>query len=260
MGLTDEWPEFCPNFELKVDVTSGSLSLVAPSNLLNHADYEVANGEVRGTVFKNGSKQGAITINAQTGALSITAFSVSNGDTIEFRLHALRRTGLPWMTHTVMERSAVLVVSGNGQTVFDGSTNVAKVPAFDLAFGWDSNNALKVGMRVTASDNATQSMAVTTRLHGTCPNSASSSSFSMTDTTNTQSHTATFGKADMLSEAAIEMTLQSAGSAPYQKDRVVLLFQENGDVPTYPASFPTSGTLIKQEKVTGTTKLRMFRP
>ncbi|MFZ5480478.1 MAG: hypothetical protein ACOZNI_27195 [Myxococcota bacterium] len=261
MGVEDDWPAFCPNLELKLDVTNGTLSFVSPSKLVNYADYDVTNKEVRGAIFKNGVKQGSLTISATDGAITAGTFSVSTGDTIEVRVRAVHRTSLPWYTHAALERSAVMTVpSGNSQTTFDGSNNVVTVPSFDLAFGWDANNNFKVGVKVTASDNASQSFSVTTRLHGTCPNAASSTTFSATDTTNTQTHVASFTKSDMTSEAVLEMSLQSAASAPYQKDRWLLFFQEGPDVPTYPTGFPTSGTLLKQERVANSTKLRLYRP
>ncbi|MFZ5476787.1 MAG: hypothetical protein ACOZNI_08440 [Myxococcota bacterium] len=263
MTIGQDWPDFKhPELEVKLDVTGGTLTFVSPSKLINHAGFDVANGEVRGAVFKNGTKAATISIDSSTGALSIAGFSVSTGDVIEVRLQATMRTSLPWFTHARLTRSAFATVpSGNSQTTFGRATNPACVPGFDLAFGWDANDNLKVGVKVTSSDGASQSQTMATRLHGTCPSSSSSSTFSMTDTVNAQYHTSSFARSGMDAEAVIEWSLQSAGSTPYQKDTVLLAFEVASAVPAFPGSFPSAGNVhLRQAKVAGTAELDLSRP
>ena len=259
MSVTDEWPEYRPDLQIKVDITSGSMTLASPSALLNYSEFDLAAPEIRGVIYKNGAKQGSVTISSSTGALSASAVSVTTNDQIEIRFFALGRLSLPWFTRHRLERSVFFTVpAGNSIFLFDSSNNPMPVPAFDLTFGWDGNDNLKLGFKVMGDDGASQDLTVYTRLFGNCPNSNSSTVIDLDDTTNAQTHVSTFTKGNMDADAEVELHLKSGTGSTRQEDRVRIFFQLRDDLPTYNTSFPTSGTLIKQVK--DGTGLKVYRP
>jgi hypothetical protein len=209
MSIADQWPEYAPDVSLKVDITSGVLTLVSPSVLNNHADFDLSAPSIRGTVFKNGAKVGTISIDSSTGALSMSGLNVSTGDHVMFEFQAIGIVSLPWISRLVMSRMVFLdVPAGNAQITFDGSNNTMPIPGHDFAFGWSSGN-LKAAVKVASSDGAGQSPVLYTRLFGTSPDQESSTTISLSNTSTAQVQTSSFADSAMVRDAEIELYWKS---------------------------------------------------
>jgi len=164
MSVITQWFKSGPRTEIHVDITSGSLTLTSASKLLNYADYGWNPDDVTGAIYKNGSSAATLGINSSTGAITSSAVSVAQGDVVEVRLEFTGKFSWPFHNKMVARRSAFLVVpAGNATFDFDDGNNKQPVPGFELGFGWDSANKLKVGFKVASADGASQSLAAYSR-------------------------------------------------------------------------------------------------
>lgn len=254
MGVVIEWVRFSPKTELRLDVTGGSLTLGSASKLVNYADYGWDPAQVVGTIFKNGTSAGAVSINTSTGALTASAVSVATSDEIEVRLEYTGRFSWPYHNKMISRRSAFWTVpAGTNSIEFDDGHNKQPVPDVELGFGWDASDNLKVGVKVAAADGASQSMALFTRR---LPSAQSSSStISLSNTTSIQTHTSEFDKSEITGDFEIEWVLDSASGNPRQQDRVRLVFSTKALVPSYPPDFPGSDVSMVQLRSNGKLKL-----
>lgn len=252
------WPEYVPDQVLKIDFTNGSMTLAAGSRLRNYGDYDMgaATPETKGEVWKNGSKQGDITIDAHTRALTISSVSVSSGDDIEFRMEfTCGHASAPWDNKIVLRRTAFLEVSGNNEVVtFDASTNAMPVPTWRSTFGWDASDNFKWGIVVDDDDSASQDMTLWTRLVGTTPDQESSSTIDL-DTTNTQTHVSSFDKTDVDTKFEVETLLKSGTGTTRQETRCKFVFNDVDEVPSYSSSFPSDDVLLDQVKVKASARI-----
>jgi hypothetical protein len=255
MSIENQWPDYAPDITLKVDITSGVMTLVSPSTLVNYADFDHSAPDIRGTVFKNGARVGPIAINSSTGALSMSSVNVSNGDHVMFEFQAIGIVSLPWNSRLVMSRMLFLdVPAGNTQITFDGSNNTMPIPGYDFAFGWSSGN-LKAALKVASSDSASQSPVLYTRLFGTSPDQESSTTISLANTSTAQVQTSGFADTAMVRDVEIELFWKSGTGSTRQEERFRMIWSHRDDVPPYPSSFPSSGRQLVIQKVNGGTKL-----
>ncbi len=254
MAAYDDWPEFCPDPQLTVVISSGQLTLGGTSKLLNYRDYTWDPVEVRGTIWKNGNKVATLSIDSSDGDITLSSpLSVATNDPIEIRLQFIGRLSLPWYTKTLMRRSAFLTVpAGDSTFTFDSQNNSMPIPDWDLAFGWDSNDKLKLGFRVNSDDSASQDMSLYTRMLGGAVAKQSSSTIDL-DSQSTQTHTSDFTKAEVEVACEAEMWLKSGTGTTRQEDRFRLVLMKLDEVGAYPSNFPTTGIMLEQEKATGTT-------
>ena len=141
MGITDEWPEYGPDLELKVDIRGGIATLISPSKLKNKAEFDPAAPNIVGSVFKNGAFETAISIHVATGNLDFEdEVSVSTNDVLELRFVGQLQLSEPWISRLVVQRSAFMTVaSGDSTTTFNSTTNAMPIPAVNLCFGWDAS-------------------------------------------------------------------------------------------------------------------------
>jgi hypothetical protein len=251
MGVSDEWPEFMPTITIVLTVSSGTLTL-GSSKVENVSDYDWSPIQLRGTLLKNGTKVANLSINSSTGAITLASgIAVSNGDEIEARFHFVGKTSIPFVGRMIGERSCIMTVSGDGSTTFDGSTNVMPVPTWDLCFGWDGSGKLKVGVMVVDDDSSSEDMQLKTRLLGMPQSKETSTTIDLSNTSTAQTHTADFGDTDL--EVACEMSFQlvNANSNPRVKDTIRLILYEATEIDSYPAGFPSSGTMLEVTKPSG---------
>jgi len=250
VSITQDWPEYGPDVKLQASITSGVMTLVgANSQLVNYADFDVADDQVVGWVVQNGTKVATLSINASTGAITMSSVNVSTGDQIIFEFKYMGLLSLDWFSRFTAMRSLIFTVpAGTSTTTFDATTNKMPVPGFDLAFGWDGNNKLKVGIAPTSTDGAGQSLNVYTRLFGGGTLDENATTVNLGNSS-AQTNTSTFGKTGVPFDCEIEWYLQSGTGTTRQEERVRLTFQSMDKIPSYPASFPTSGKLLTQSKV-----------
>ncbi len=252
MGVNDQWPEYMPTIKLELTVSSGTLSIGTNSSLENEGDYSWSPAQVRGTLWKNDSFVSKLSINSTTGAITMASgISVSNNDEIEARFEFVAKVSLPWVTRVYGQRSCTMTVSGDGTTTFDDSTNAMPVPSWNLAFGWDGDDKLKVGVKVVSADSSSEDITLRTRLYGPDAASESSTTIDLSDTTNAQTHTASFYQRDVKVAAQMQFKLANATSNPKVQDTINILIFEPTEVDGYPASFPTTGTMVTVTKPSG---------
>lgn len=255
MSVDVDWPAFGPRLDLTFDIASGVLTLGGTSKLLNPSDYVWgAEDQVVATVYKNGTKAVDIAIDSSTGALTMSQVSVTSGDHIEARFTSTGYAATPWKTTIVQRRSAFFdVPAGTSQFVFDATHTPMPVPAWDLAFGWDAGNKLKLGFKVAGDDGATEDMTVSTRK---LPSGYdTSTAIDLDDTTNTQTHTSSFTKADIPGSCELETVLASGTGATRMEDRFRLVLTDKTAVGSYPSGFPGSGTMLVESVNSGRWKL-----
>jgi len=251
MSVIDEMPQFGPDVSLKVDITSGSMTLLTGSKLNNYTNYSLSTPDIIGGIWKNGSRCGTVVINSSTGALTMTGLAVSASDTVEFRFRVGRPLSLPWFHRFTLTRSMFFTVAaGNSQITFDSSNNPMPVPTFNFGFGWTSGNNLKLGVLVSAKDGATQNMTGYVRLYGTCPKQESPLDIDLNNTSTAQTVTSTFTKSDMDRDCEIELYLKSGTVTTRQEESVRIGFEIKELIDAWPSGFPT-GAQIGQTKVAG---------
>ncbi len=252
MGIDDHWPEYMPTISLELTVSSGTLSIGANSALENESDYSWNPDQVRGTVWKNGSFASVLAINSSTGAITIASgVAVSTNDEIEARFEFVAKVSDPWVTRVQGMRSCYMTVDGDGTTTFDDDDNPMPVPGWKLAFGWDASDKLKVGVKVDSADSSSRDITLSTRLWGPGSAAESSTTIDLTDTTNAQTLTANFKQHDIRVAAQMQFSLANAASNPMVKDTINILVFEPTEIDSYPASFPTTGTMITVTKPGG---------
>jgi hypothetical protein len=253
MTLAADFPEFAPDVTLKVGFASGSMTLNTGSKLENYASYDMTAPDVKGTCYKNGVCATSLTINATTGAITMSAVTVTAGDHIEFRFRRYGRLSLPWYSRFAATRTLYLDAPSGTTTInFDATTNVMPVPAFTLGFGW-SGTAFKAGVKVTSSDSATQTMTLNTKLYGTCPTLLKSTAIDLSSTAG-QSQTATLAKIDVDRDVEVQLVLANGTGTTKVEDNIRLDFESKEDIPAWPTGFPDSGLQIGQTKVGGSAK------
>ncbi|MFH1464325.1 MAG: hypothetical protein ABIO70_08050 [Pseudomonadota bacterium] len=260
MGVFDEWPEFMPTISLVLTVSSDVLTL-GTSAVENVGDYDWSPIQLRGTILKNGSKVANLSIDSGTGAITLASgIAVSNGDVIEARFHFVGTISDPFLGRMIGERSCFMTVAGDGSTTFDDTYNVMPVPSWNLAFGWDGTNKLEVGVMVLDDDGASEDMQLSTRLLGMPQSKESGVSIDLSNTSTAQTHTADFSDADL--EVACEMSfaLSTGNSNPRVKDTIRLILFEAAEIGSYPAGFPSSGTMLEVSKPTGTWSAEVAEP
>ncbi len=249
MGIGNNWPEYMPTVDIGLTVSSGSMTIAAGSEVKNYSDYGWSPAQLRGTLWKNGSKVRNLLVNSSTGAISMSsALAVSNADLIEARFHVVGKVSDPWGTRLIGTRSCYMTVSGDGTTTFDDSTNTIPVPAFDLTFGWDASDDLKVGVKMTDADGTSRDISLKTRLLGQSLAFESSTTIDVDDLTNVQNHTADFGETEIEVACELEFTFTSADSTPYVKDVTRVVQYAASEISDYDTSFPTTGTLLEITK------------
>jgi hypothetical protein len=259
MSIFDEWPEYGPDIEIKLDITSSVASLIGPSTLKNKGDFDLDAPNILGAAFKNGAFATGITINGTTGALAFASnISVSTNDELELRFVGQLQLSKPWISRVIVKRSVFMkVASGDSVTVFNASTNAMPVPQVDDCFGWNTGRDLKVGAKVIGKDGASQDLRLTTRIGGD-PDDASYLDVDL-DSSSAQEHVADFGQGTASDEAVEIMGhLRSASSTttPRQEETWRILFWDRGLVPDYDENFPNAGTeLLAQIKAGSGLKL-----
>ena len=247
-GYGNQWPTKGPAVEMHVKVESGTLSLVSTNELKNPGDFDFTGPDLRGLVFVNGSFQTSLSINSSTGAITLSSFSVSTDDIVEFRFKFNGTVSDPWISRLELERTLRLKVpSGTSTTDFDSSTNTMPVPSVDITFGWDGSDKLKLGFRVNGDDSASQDAVAATKLSD-CPDDYSSTVVDL-DSSSTQTHTSTFTKWEGPQAQRVIWTLKSGTGDTRVEDRWMLEFTDRLSVPSYDSNFPTTGILLKQRKM-----------
>lgn len=237
MTIEAEWPEYIPEFDVKFTITEGSVAFDSSSKITNHAKFEDLTDEVVGRILVNGSHTEDVTINASTGALSCTAFDVSDGDTVTLLVTYYGRMSLPWYSTQLFQQKAQFDWStGLGSVEFDTTTNAMPVPTLEIKFGWSgASDAFKVGIKCTDDDGASQDMTLGTRLGDLSPNLASQTTIDL-DITTEQTHTASFDKGDIDQLFMMQLKLKSGTGTTFQENRNVILFANKDAVPDYPAT------------------------
>jgi hypothetical protein len=256
MGIFDEYPEFTPTNDVSIDAGPNTFAFSSTSKILNPGDFPWSPPGVTGTVFKNGNSVATLSIDSSTGVITCGSVSVGAGDHIEVRLEYAGNVSWPWRSRLFTRRSLFFDVPSSTQTfTFNGSTNAMPVPTLDFAFGWNSNSNLQVGVKVVNADGASQSMTLYSRRP---PSSQeSSTTISLSDTTNVQTHTSSFTKSDATGDFEFETWLKSGTGSTRVEDRVVVRFTDRGQLADYPPNFPTDQSL-RQTKDNG--KLRIDAP
>jgi hypothetical protein len=253
-GYGEQWPEKGPNVELHVNVSSGTLSLTGTNKVTNYSDFDFTAPNLRGLVFVNGSYQDELAIASATGAITLSSFSVSTDDIVEFRFRLVGTVSDPWTTRLQLDRTLRLEVpAGTSTTDYDSSNHVMPVPSIDLTFGWDGSDKLKLGFKVNGDDGASQDATVATRL-STCPDKTSSSTLDL-DSSSTQTHVSTFTQWEGADQALLSYHLKSSTAETRVEDRWQIIVCDRLSVPGYPGGFPTSGVRLKQRSVSGALKL-----
>lgn len=244
-----EWFKIGPKLELHVDITGGSLTLVSTSKLVNVGDFVWNPVVVAGAIFKNGTSVAALTINSSTGALTASAVSVATGDHVEVRLEFTSAVSWPWDNRIVLRRAAFFdVPAGDSTFDFDDSTNTMPIPNLDLALGWDGNSNLKLGVKIVATDNASQDIVAYSRL---LPTSSETSTTIAIGDTGTPTHTSSFSKSNATGAFELELCQRSSSGTTYSEERRILRFTDNTQVAGYPAGFPSDQVKVRELKITG---------
>jgi len=252
MGINDQWPEYMPTISIELAVSSGTLTLGANSALENEGDYDWSPDQLRGTLWKNGAFASVLAINSTTGAITMASgIAVSNSDEIEARFEFVAKVSLPWVTRVYGVHACTMTVSGDGTTTFDDTNNVMPVPGYELAFGWDAADKLKVGVKVDDADSSSRDITLSTRLWGPGSSADSSTTIDLSDTTNAQTLTADFKQKDVKVAAQVQLSLANAGSNPMVKDTINILIFEPTEIDSYPVSFPATGTMLTATKPAG---------
>lgn len=260
MGIEQgTYPGFTPKFDLILEVSGGVLTLGTNSALLNVGDYTWGGSpEVTGKIIKNGADAATLSINSSTGAITASSVSVSTGDHIVVFLTYTGPASWPWEQRMVMTRSAFMdVAAGTTTTTFNGTNNTMPVPTYELTFGWDANDAWKVGVKVSADDGASQDLALTTRRLPAQTESASTTNIDLASTS-VQTHVASFNKSGITADWEIDLALASGTGTTHMEDRVRFIFTNASQVPSYPTNFATHGVRTVQSKVSG--KLQVGAP
>ncbi len=259
MGVYSEFPEYIPDYILEIDISSGVLTIDTGSMLRNPGDFRWAGAaQVAIRVFKNDTFQHTLTVNQATRAISGNTLSVSEDDEVEIRFVFTGAEGAAWDSTSIFRRSAFLTVGATDETfTFDGSNNTMPVPLYDLGFGWDASDNLKVGFSVSSDGGASQDMTCSTRLIGTTPNKESSTTIDL-DSASTQTHTSSFDKSDMTDSCEIETYLKSGTGTTRQEDLLKTRFSDKTSIPDWDTSFPTTGVLLNQKLIN--TGSRMGEP
>jgi hypothetical protein len=252
-GPIEQWPDYCPDPDVTIDVTSGSLTVIAGSVTSNVSQFDLTAPDLTCTLWKSGVRAAQLSIDAQTGAVTLpSAVPVTSGNRIELRFRFLSPLSLPWLSHLTWERVLIFDYAGvNVRHRFAPGYVAMPVPAYELAFGWETtNNKFRLGVKPTSADGATQALKVTTRL----PGGGSQSYTNVTLTNNAQqTHDSLFTKSQvLLGEFEAELLLASATTGPRQEDKATLSFQHADSIPAWNAT--TVG--LYQEKVGGSGKLR----
>jgi hypothetical protein len=260
MGVWDDWPEFGPDPHLTVNITSGTLTLGAASNLINYASYDWSPAEVRASIWKNGAKAANLSIDGGDGDITLASgVAVSEGDVIELRFQYVGNLSLPFYTKALLRRSAFLTVpAGNTSVVFDDENNTMPVPAFELAFGWDGSDCLKVALKVSDDGGASEDMTLYTRLLPTAEQS--STTIDLDDTSSTQSLTSSFTIDQVEVGCELEMWLKSSTGTTRQEDRFRIVLLKIDEIDAYPSGFPSTGVMLEQDQPVDANAGRLFRP
>ena len=252
MSIIDQWPEYMPTISLELTVASGTLSIGANSAVENAGDYGWNPDQLRGSLWKNGSLASTLSINSSTGAITMASgVAVSDTDEIEARFLLVTKVSNPWVTRLIGQRSCFMTVSGSGTTTFDEDDNPMPVPSWQLAFGWDANDKLKVGVKVLDDDSSSLDMTLKTRLWGPGSASESSTTIDLSDTTNAQTLTSSFYQGGIRVAAQMEFSLANAASTPMVKDTIAIVLYEPTEIDVYPSSFPATGKMLSATKPGG---------
>ncbi len=261
MGVGKEWPDYMPTVDLSLTVTSGSLTVGATSKVVNYDKYSWSPDQLTAAIFKNGSLAQALDIDSSDGDITLgSAIAVSEGDEIEARFHFVDKLSLDWYTRFIGDRTCFMTVgAGDSTTTFDDSTNTMPVPSFDMAFGWDGTDKLKVGVKVNNKNGASEDMSLKTRLLASGGAQESSTTIDLDDTTNAQTHTSSFDSTDVEVACEMEFKLDSGTSTPKVRDTARIVIVEVTEVPDYP-NFPTTGTMLEQRRPGGLYSPRFAEP
>jgi hypothetical protein len=255
----DDWPEIGPEPSVQAIIAGGGLTLGASSVLLHCTDFSKNYPGLKGTLWKNGAWASDLGIATPSGVLTLaTSVPVATGDGIEIRIEYRGRISCPWNTRATLRRAFHFAVpAGSGTLSFDGSS--MPVPRIDLAFGWTATDHLRLGTVVLDGDGATEDMTVTSKLLEVQDPEASTSSVDL-EAQGVQVHESAFVRADLDPSCQVEFRLKSGASLPRTEDVFTLAFQDASGIPTYPTSFPTSGTNLQFVEVAGTHAARVQRP
>ncbi len=258
MAVAIEWFKLGPKLELHVDITSGSLTLTSSSQLVNPGDFSWSPAAVTGTLYKNGTSVGSLTINSSTGAITASALSVSTGDHIEVRLEFVSPVSWPWDNRIVMRQAAFFdVPAGHSAFDFDGSTNLMPIPGLDLALGWDGNDKLKLGVKIINTDSASQDIVAFSRL---VPLSSETSTTISISDQGAPTHTSSFAKSAATGDFELELRQRSASATTYMENRAILRFTDASQVAGYPAGFPSDHVKVLQTKTASGNKVKLGAP
>lgn len=251
-GTQEQWPDYCPDPDVTIDVTGGSLSLIAGSVTSNVSRFDLTAPDLTCTLWRSGVRAARLSIDAQTGAVTLPSLvPVTSGDRIELRFRFLSPLSLPWLSHLTWER--VLIFDYTGADVrhrFAPGHVSMPVPSYELAFGWAAGDKFRLGVAPTNADGATQALQVTTRLPG-----GGSQSYTSVTLANgaQQTHDSLFTKSQvLLGEFEAELLLGSAATGARQEDRATLSFEHADSIPDWNATT----VRLYQEKVGGSGKLR----
>ncbi len=250
-GIGENWPDFMPVVTLVIEVSSGSLSL-GSSAVENYTDFDWGPDQLFASLWKNGTKATNLSISSSTGAVTLgSAVGVSDDDEIEVRFDFVGKVSNPWGTRVIGRRACYMTVSGDSTTTFDEDDNPIPVPTWDLTFGFDANDRLKVGVRVTDDDGATQDMTVKTRLWG-LPQAKETSTTVDLSSTSVQTHTADFYDRELELAAEIRFILANGVGTTKVEDTIRLLLFDATLLSAYDTGFPTTGILVNVTKPSGT--------
>ncbi len=251
MTIQIEWFRLGPKVDLHVEITGGVLTLASSSQVNNIGDFPSA--QVAGAVFKNGTSAVSLTINSSTGAITCNSVNVTTGDHIEVRVEVTSPVSWPWDNKIICRAAGFLdVPSGTSTFDFDGSTNIMPIPTLDLAFGWDSNNDLKLGAKIIATDSASQNIVAWSRQLPLADES--STTFTISET-GVQTHTASFGLSDISGDFELELRQRSSSGTTFAETRSAFRFTDKTQVAGYPAGFPSDQVKVKQSKASNKLKL-----
>jgi hypothetical protein len=252
MGIFDQWPEYMPTISVTLTVSAGTVTIGAGSAVENAGDYGWDPDQLRGTLLKNGAIAAPLLIDSSTGEITMASgVAVSANDEISAHFRFVGKVSEPWVTRVICTRTCTITISGNGSTVFDEDDNAMPVPSWDLAFGWDANDKLKVGVKVNSADSSSEDIKLKTRLLGGAVAKETSRDIDLTDTTNAQTHTSSFSSDEIEVACEMRFALVNDTSNPMVEDNIRILIFEPTEVDDYPASFPTTGTMVNVTKPAG---------
>jgi hypothetical protein len=232
MTIQEQWPDYCPDPDVTIDVASGVLTLGSGSVLSNYTEFDLSAPDVTASLWVNNARVRTITI-ASNGALSMTSAQVSQNDAVEVRFHFVSPLSLPWVSRLTWTRVLKMTVpGGTSSTNFGPGGTSMPVPDLEIAFGWQSN-ALRVGVKPNDADGATQALVLSTRLVG---GNASTTNVNLASATQ-QTHDSSFTYAQALDgEAEVGLDLASATSGARQEDHVRIVFQLADSIPAWNAA------------------------